>query len=83
MEAFPNTKVILSVRDPKKWYLSVKNTIRYGQSVYSSFPVNILMELIGKRKTVNMIGEFTFFRSNDLDLGKYFFKHSPDGTMMS
>ena len=55
MEAFPNAKVILSVRDPKKWYLSVKNTIRYGQSVYSSFPVNILMELIGKRKTVNMI----------------------------
>jgi hypothetical protein len=29
MKMFPNAKVLLTVRDPIKWYLSVKNTIRH------------------------------------------------------
>ena len=70
MEVYPNAKIILSVRDPKKWYQSVKNTIHYGQSVYTSFPANILSRFTGKWNTFNMISRLTDFRSNGLELGK-------------
>ena len=41
MEAYPNAKVILSIRDPESWYNSVKNTIWWGHQLGKSFPMNI------------------------------------------
>ena len=43
MEAFPEAKVILSIRDPESWYKSVKNTIFWGQQLCKTFPLNILL----------------------------------------
>jgi sulfotransferase family protein len=43
MEAFPDAKVLLSVRDPEKWYESARNTI-YG--VMQSFPMSVLRRVV-------------------------------------
>ena len=43
MEAFPNAKIILSIRDPESWYKSVKNTIFWGHQLCKTFPLNILL----------------------------------------
>ena len=42
MEAFPDAKVILTVRDPKNWHKSVKETIYSGYVDFNSFPLNIV-----------------------------------------
>ena len=33
MKIFPNAKVVLTVRDPEKWYTSVKDTIYQTRSL--------------------------------------------------
>lgn len=38
MEAYPDAKVVLTVRDPVKWYNSVKNTI-YNSRVMNKDPL--------------------------------------------
>jgi hypothetical protein len=43
MEAFPDAKVLLSVRDPEKWYESAFNTI-YG--IAHRFPFSVLKHVI-------------------------------------
>lgn len=47
MEAFPNAKIILTVRDPKSWYRSVKDTIFKGNAESLSFPINIMGKMTG------------------------------------
>ena len=47
MEAFPNGKVLLSVRDPVKWYQSVKTLIQF-KATATSFPCSCFFSLIGK-----------------------------------
>mmetsp|Transcript_42389 Transcript_42389/g.48715 ORF Transcript_42389/g.48715 Transcript_42389/m.48715 type:complete len:168 (+) Transcript_42389:209-712(+) len=42
MEAFPNAKVILTERDPKKWYLSVKNSILYWYLEAHKWPMSLV-----------------------------------------
>ena len=52
MKIYPNAKVLLTVRDPIKWYLSVKNTIRDGQAFMKesilALPIRIFGWLTGK-----------------------------------
>lgn len=43
MEAFPDAKVLLSVRDPEKWYESTYNTIYSGPR---RFPISVLKKVI-------------------------------------
>jgi len=53
MQAFPNAKVVLNVRDPVKWYQSVKNTLfefylcskRFPTSVLPTGPMKLLDDL--------------------------------------
>ena len=53
MEAYPNAKVLLSVRDPQKWYTSVKNTIYQFYLMGNVFPYNIFFRLMdGKLSTM-------------------------------
>ena len=50
MEMYPDAKVLLTVRDPVRWYRSVKNTIRKNQVFRDSplsFPIKILGKLTG------------------------------------
>ena len=69
MEAFPNAKVILSVRDPKKWHLSVKNTIYNIPKLRSRFPTNIFFALTGSLSRSDMISRITAMPTNGIDKG--------------
>ena len=45
MKAFPDAKVILTVRDPTKWHDSVANAIMRSQEIMRKFPQSVLMSL--------------------------------------
>ena len=69
MKAYPDAKVLLSVRDPKKWYQSVKNTI-YQNSIFDSFPMNVFVKLVGLSGTTSMIRRLCYMPTNGLNIGK-------------
>ena len=46
MRVFPNAKVVLSIRDPEKWYESVKSSI-YTIRKRLSGPPGLLAKLVG------------------------------------
>ena len=46
MRIFPNAKVILTVRDPEKWFYSVKKTI-YQTKTLLHGSVGIFLKMIG------------------------------------
>jgi len=52
LKMYPNAKVLLTVRDPVKWYLSVKNTIRNIASFlvesWGGLPIRLIGRLTGK-----------------------------------
>eukprot|EP00091_Calanus_sinicus_P000876 TRINITY_DN10830_c0_g1_i2.p1 TRINITY_DN10830_c0_g1~~TRINITY_DN10830_c0_g1_i2.p1 ORF type:complete len:282 (+),score=72.09 TRINITY_DN10830_c0_g1_i2:151-996(+) len=51
MKIYPNAKVLLTVRDPVRWYLSVKNTIRHICAFLQSTgaaPIRMIGRLMGK-----------------------------------
>jgi len=48
MKIYPNAKVLLTVRDPVKWYLSVRNTIRQMAGFMMESLGALPMRLIGK-----------------------------------
>jgi len=52
MKIYPNAKVLLTVRDPVKWYISVKNTVRQGshfiKESLAGLPLRTIGKLIGK-----------------------------------
>ena len=55
MKAFPEAKVVLTVREPEAWFNSVKNTIYQLNADALSFPGNILSKFIGFDKKTAMI----------------------------
>jgi len=59
MEAFPNSKVLLNVRDPVKWYQSVKNSILRMMTMTQRWPVTWFSGLIGRRSTFRLIKDLT------------------------
>ena len=59
MEAFPEAKVVVTVREPSKWYNSVKNTIFKHQPKFLQFPIRFLVVMLGKLpvfRVIDMIG---------------------------
>lgn len=70
MEVFPNAKVILSVRDPKSWYKSVKETIFKGHNDFVGFPLNFWGYLNGMSKNFLMVEKLTKSGQNRFNLGK-------------
>ena len=68
MKAYPDAKIILSVRDPKKWYQSVKNSI-YQHAIFDGFPVNVFLKITGKSATASIIGNICRSPHNKMDLG--------------
>ena len=69
MEAYPNAKVILTVRDPKKWYWSVKNTIYNVSYLNSSFPTNLFLTIVGKKKWSDFADRLSRMPTNGIDHG--------------
>ena len=45
MKAFPKAKVILTVREPDKWYKSVKETILKGYELLQQWPLTWMAKL--------------------------------------
>jgi len=71
MEAYPNAKIILTVRDPKKWYWSVKNTIFIVSHLNRSFPTNLFLTIIGKKKWSDFADRLSRMPTNGIDHGKF------------
>ena len=53
MEAYPDAKVLLTVRDPKKWYKSVHDTIYQAKFFANDFALRIYMWLLGKLRVLD------------------------------
>ena len=63
MEVFPDAKVILNIRDPERWYKSVRETIYQMDHIDAhKFPFNILAKLDGSsaiHDTISQLGAKT------------------------
>lgn len=57
MTVFPEAKVVLSVRDPKRWYESVRNTIYKGVTFMTGFAGSTFMKLIGGYEFTKISGK--------------------------
>ena len=53
MRIFPNAKVVLTTRDPERWYESVKGTI-FQVRGFTSGAIGIFNKLVGNFKRFNM-----------------------------
>jgi len=63
MRAYPDAKVLLSVRDPDRWYESAYNTIyRLSRTTYLSYPMRLFFPRVGRAYPVvnRLIWEGTF-----------------------
>lgn len=54
MEAYPDAKVVLTVRDPVTWYTSVRNTIGALNQLQFFFPYKYTLRLVGLQKFFEM-----------------------------
>ena len=54
MAAYPEAKVLLNVRDPSKWYVSVRDSILRLSKTTETFPVSWFYRLMGVTKTNNI-----------------------------
>jgi len=59
MVAFPNAKVLLNVRDPVKWYTSVKESIFKAHSTMDSWPCSWFFTLLGRKDTNDLVGQMS------------------------
>lgn len=55
IKAFPNAKVILTVRDPDTWYKSVSQTIYKGNKKTKDIAMRIFMQIAGKTNLIEVI----------------------------
>eukprot|EP00093_Oithona_nana_P004925 04925.XXX_165360_166169_1 [CDS] Oithona nana genome sequencing. len=63
--AFPNAKVLLSIRDPESWYTSVKNTIWAGHQLGKRFPLSLFYYLNSEASARwHMIDKLTIHKSD-------------------
>jgi hypothetical protein len=49
LEAFPDAKFVLTVRDPERWHTSASASIYAASEVMKRFPTSLFMRLMGKR----------------------------------
>lgn len=71
MKAFPEAKVVLTVREPEAWFNSVKNTIYQLNADALSFPGNILSKFIGFDKKTAMIQKLSRRNQNRFNQGMF------------
>lgn len=71
MEAFPEAKVILTIREPEAWYKSVKETIYQGNMEAKKFPMNVLGALTGRSKFSTMLEALTTRSGNRFNDGMF------------
>ena len=71
LEAFPDAKVILTVREPETWYESVKNSIYKFKNMYKKFPMNLFFWLVGYYDNFRMVDELSNRPTRGTKKGKY------------
>ncbi|CEL96729.1 unnamed protein product [Vitrella brassicaformis CCMP3155] len=71
MQAFPDAKVILTIRDPHKWYASARETILRNRHNFKSFPVNVGIWLVGLADLTDLVMNYGRLRcctdAHDMD----------------
>lgn len=55
MEAFPQAKVVLSVRNPETWPVSVRNSIGQINKLHNEFAFRMFFKLIGKWEQIEAV----------------------------
>ena len=53
MRIFPNAKVVLTVRDPEKWYESVRGTI-YQTTTFMHGTIALFLKLVGMFRPISL-----------------------------
>ena len=71
MKAFPDAKVVLSVRNPETWYQSVKDTVYKSKEFYEDFTLRTFMWLNGMLEATEVLTKTSGAVPKGLDKGKY------------
>jgi len=69
MKAYPEAKVILSLRDPNTWYESVKGTIYEQKALHEDFAVNLFMRMQGFLSCSECVVGVTAAKPEGMDKG--------------
>ena len=56
MKAYPNVKVILTTRDPSKWYQSYKNTVYRCNKDWLKDSLMVLGQILLRRRKFILLG---------------------------
>ena len=59
MRVFPNAKVVLTVRDPEKWYESVRGTI-YQARNFTRGTIGLFVKIIGQHRRMSLISKTSY-----------------------
>jgi hypothetical protein len=70
MEAYPNAKVVLTVRKPDTWHKSVMESIYNGHILRNDFAVRIFLGVIGKRRNLDMVDDISLHPPRGFKKGK-------------
>ena len=71
MVAFPDAKVILTVRDPETWYESVKNSIYKTYGAHTYFPMNLFAWIMGIYKSLTISNRLSMEPARGAKKGTY------------
>jgi len=74
MEAYPEAKVLLNVRDPVKWYQSVKDSILRLQLSLREWPCSWFTVLIGRSGPMDLVNDLCHFAPDSSSSGLGMFK---------
>eukprot|EP00090_Calanus_glacialis_P003701 TRINITY_DN12728_c0_g1_i1.p1 TRINITY_DN12728_c0_g1~~TRINITY_DN12728_c0_g1_i1.p1 ORF type:complete len:290 (+),score=63.80 TRINITY_DN12728_c0_g1_i1:118-987(+) len=79
MEAYPDAKVLLNVRDPVKWYHSVKNSIFKLNKTATTFPCSWFLRLINSYDGVELAKQICYTVPQGSALGLSMFEAIENG----
>ena len=84
MKAFPDAKVVLSVRNPETWYQSVKDTVYKSKEFYEDFALRTFMRLNGMFEVTEVATKTSGAVPKGLDKGKdnILFEHVTHSRLM-
>ena len=71
MEVYPEAKVVLTIRDPESWFISVQGTIYQICDTVLSFPGNIFGRVTGRIHKILMIQRLMRQDQNRTKQGKF------------
>ena len=75
MDIFPNAKVVLTVRDPARWYESVKGTLMKHHE-HVTGPIGLFTKLVGKLRVFEVVLQSDNQVKHGInDTGKYISGH--------